>query len=607
MSFVANSRRYKDQFVDRWREVLSNFIVDPEDFTTSTVSRPYDKSRYGGIHQSRGVILKDAETHKAVMTYASRLVLTILGDRRGEYIHAVPTGWEDASVKGPTVTKLLRYTFGLPGHFRTMVEAVIDMLLFGTAVVEVNWKYQEREQLVRSASSVDGVIVDEFVRQRVVAYDDPLISVVDNQNFFPDPSNHRIENMTGVAKKFQTTAMDARAMAKAEIYSKSAVEEAIANMEAADDPDHTSERSEMFREGIDQPWHTGQVDDFTPMVGFEYWGEVPWEDDKGSSRRVITVLNAVVVRDDPYPLADSELPFRALTINPVQGRFYGVSPAEVIRWDQSLQDAIKILLAEAIIRSVHPPIAYDIDSEIDLNKLRRWQPDIPIGIRGGPNSVGTLKYDANVFNGFSQAQALKTSMQEASGALSVVQGQGLPHGRASATEAGFTAEQALNRPELASALLEKDAMPAIARSVLRRHQQFLEDDEDLALRVGEQPQPAWIGDIFGDFDISFVGSRLSMTRQEKLQSYDRLVSLTAAIPQAGLMVPWMDLLQNIIGDTLELPEVAATMGNPQTIQLNAILNQMAQAGQGAGNGNGTSPSAQPAGQLPAQAGGNAVG
>lgn len=150
-------------------------------------------------------------------------------------------------------------------------------------------------------------------------------------------------------------------------------------------------------------------------------------------------------------------------------------------------------------------------------------------------------------------------------------------------------------------------MPAIARSFLRRHQQFLEDDEALALRVGKIPQPVWLGDIMGDFDIQFSGSRLAMSRQEKLQAYDRLVAFTSAIPQAGAMVPWVQLLGSIIGDVLELPEVAAHIGDPQIMQMNLVLNQLAQAGQGAGNGNATSPAAQPAGMLPAQAGGNAVG
>jgi len=609
MGFVSNSKRYKEQFIDRWQEIIANFVVTPDDYASSSVQQPYVKGQIRkGLHSRRGgVVLKDAETHKAIMTYAARLVLTMMGDRRGEYVKAAPSGWEDAPGKAPTVTRLMRYTFNLPGMFRTLNEAVIDMLLFGTAIVEIGWRYQEREQLVRSLDSIGGVQLDNITRQRIVSYDDPIMTVVDNQDFFPDPAEYRLENMSGVAKKFKLTAMKAREMGDAGIYDEERVEEAIKMLGQPGDPNNPVDgRGEDFREGIDQPEYRDAMDDFTEMTGFEYWGEVPWEDDRGSSRRVITVINTVVVRDREYPLADSDLPFRALVINPVCGRFYGISPAEVIRWDQSLQDAVKILLAEAIIRSVHPPLAYDIDSEIDLNKLRRFSPDVPIGIRGGPNSIGTIKYDANIFGGFQEAGMLKQSMQEASGALSVVQGQGLSNNRASATEAGFTAQQAMSRPDLAAALLERDALPSIAKSFLRRHQQFLEDDADLRLRVGDMPQPTWLGEIMGDFDIQFVGSRLAMTRQEKLQMYDRLFALAAAVPQAGMMIPYQQILGNMIGEVMELPEVAVSIADPQVMQQNLLLNQMATAGQGAGNGNSATQRSSPAGQLPAQAGGAAV-
>jgi hypothetical protein len=606
MNFISVSKRYKDPHIEKFQEVLANFIVDPQDFSASSVEQPYIKGQRRHIHRSRGIILKDAETHKAIMTYAAKLVQTVLGDGRGEYVRADPVGWEDATTKSPTVTRLLRYAFALPGHFRTMVEAVVDMLLFGTAVVEVNWKYQEREQLVRSVEDFGGVTIDDFTRQRVVAWDDPTISVIDIQDFYPDPSHYRIEDMLGVAKKITLTAMQAREKVAQGIYREQAVERAIKMLGVRSD-ENRERHEEAFREGIDQPEYRDTPDDFVPMLAFEYWGEVPWEDDRGSSRRVITIINSVVVRDDPYPLADADLPFRSMTINPVVGRFYGVSPAEVIRWDQSLQDAVKILLAEAIIRQVHPPVVYDMDADIDLNKLRRWSPDIPIGSRGGANSVGTLKYEAGVFSGFQQAASLKQSMQEASGALGIIQGQGLGTKRSSATEAAFTGQQALSRPELAAMLLERDAMPLIGKSLVRRYQQFLEDDEDLRLRVGAMPQPIWIGDIMGDFDIAFVGSRQAISRQEKLQAYDRLAAMTAALPQAGLQVPWQLLLSTIVGDVLELPDVAALIGDPTVIKTNIVLNHLAQQGQGAGNGNATVPTSEPSGLAPAQAAGNILG
>lgn len=608
MGFIANSKHYRSQYIERWREIMANYVVEPYGEGQLAASNPYRAGRgsRNGTYRS-GITLKSGETHKIITTYASKLVLGALGDTRAEYVQAEPVGYEDTK-KAATVSKLLRYAFSQEGAFRTLVEAVTDMLLFGTSVVEIPWVYIEREMLVRNIESVGGVELDNFTRETVVAYDDVQLNVIDIQDFYPDPSEYILEKMSGVAKRFRMNAMEARSKVGGPSgYKKDAVEKAIkyAGGKSPDEP-RDAHYDENFRENLDQPSDRKSHPDFQEMVGFEYWGEVPWEDDGGSSRRVITVLNNVVVRDIPYPLADECLPFRSLTINPVCGRFYGISPAEVVRYDQDLQDAVKILLAEAIIRQVHPPIAYDPMGEVDLAKIKAWDPDVLIPVQGGPNMIGTVKYDAGVYSGFQLAAAEKAEMQETSGATAGLQGQSLSSKRMSATEAQNTIAQAMDRPELAAALLERDALPKIGKSILRRYQQFIRDTEDLALRVGKMPQPFWIGDILGDYDVRFVGSRMAMSRQQKLQAFDRLVSYISVLPTAQALLPNIEILQMIVGEVLELPEVAQQIGDPQTVLLNMLMQQQA-GGMTASNNNGQAVSSEPAGAMPAQMNGAAGG
>ena len=601
MNFVEASKRYKDQYIGTWQEVLDNYMVRPYDGIgrngVSPFARPNDR-RYSSSHR---VILKDPETHKAISTYGAKLMRALFGDTRKEYIKARPVGYEDAPQKAPTTTRLLRYAFGLPGHFRTMTEAIFDMLLFGTAVIEVGWKYEEREMPVREVTSTYGVEEDRFTRMVVPVYDDVILRVVDIHDFFPDPSQYRIHDMNGVAKRFKMTPIQARAMATGEIYDNAQVEKAISHGVKGEAP----RGEQSFRSGVDQPENHTQCGPFDEMIGYEYWGDVPWEDDQGSSRRVITVLNNVVVRNDPSPYADYCLPFHTFIINPVHGRFYGVSPGEVIRYDQDFADVLKMLVAEAVIRQVHPPIAIDPDADVDVQALRAWKTDAVIAARGGPNAIGTLRYDANAPNGFAMLSALKESMQEASGALGGIQGEPGPD-REAATVGAARMQFAMDRPELAASLIENECLPPIGRSILRRYQQFL-DSEGLALRVGEQPQSVWIGDIMGEYDIEFVGSRQEMTRQQKLQAYDRLISMANAIPPFAAMVPWQMIAQRLIGDELQLPEVAASIGDPNTIMANMLLQQASGPGGAASNGNGAVMSPQEPGMLPAQAGGGPVG
>jgi hypothetical protein len=198
--------------------------------------------------------------------------------------------------------------------------------------------------------------------------------------------------------------------------------------------------------------------------------------------------------------------------------------------------------------------------------------------------------------------ALTGSMQGASGAMGGIQGEEGPN-REAATVGAMRLQYAMDRPELAGMVLENECLPPIARAILRRYQQFLPDSAALAARVGEVPEATWIGDIMGDYDVEFVGSRMAATKQEKLQSYDRLGALSAAIPELRMQIPWMEIGRDIVGRVLELPEIAAIMSDPNTVIRNMLLAQ-ASAGPETGNGNGTITKGSPAGALPAQTSGN---
>lgn len=596
MAFIAASEKYRDQFIGKWQEILSNFMVDVDDLNGTSFggvgsADPFrrGKSRVYRPSNRNTVRLKDPETHRLVMTYASKLVRSLLGDSKRGYVQASPSGYEDA-VKAETTTKLLRYAFGLPGMFRTLVETFVDMILFGTSVAESSWKYEERFMSVRSVQSEFGVETSTSQRIKIPVYDDVTLTPIDVGSFYPDPSRYRIQDMMGAAKQFMMTAVEARRMAASGLYNSAKVEEAIANGTGSGKPVKPN-----FRVGLDQP-EPQSVSKFGPMIGYEYSGEVVY--DSGSERERVTVLNSVVVRRDPYD--DYYLPFHAFTINPVQGRFYGISPAEVVRSDQSFADAIKILLAEAVIRQVHPPIAFDSDADFDETKLREWRADVPIGIRGGPNGIGTLRYDANVANGFAMLSGLKQSIQQASGALGGIQGEEGPD-RESATVGANRIQMALDRPELAGMLIESDPLPCLASSFLRLYQRFLADTEDLKKRIGEQPDPIWIGDIMGDFDVTFFGSRQMVSRQQKLQAWQTMTALASAVPNFMVQIPWDQIGRELVGDVLDLPDVAAKMQDPQIAAKNAQLAMM--LGPGAANGNGQLTAAQPPGMLPAQASG----
>ena len=602
MSFVENSDRYKQQFKPIWQEVLSNFMVDPDGYGGgSSTPTPYLVRGASSLRKNIGVrdtiLLKDPETHKVVMTYAAKIVKAVFGDRRSEFVQARPVGWEDAQVKAPEVTRLLKYAFRRPGHFRTMVEATIDMLLFGTGIIESPWDYRTVRMPVRTVSSDSGYEYDSVATMETERYNDVRLRVVAPEDFYPDPGECRLEDMSGVAKAFRITKARAYELAESGVYDRAAVARACERTWGGD-----KQVRENWR--VDLPRDRKSVSDLEVLVGYDYSGTVPWSDD----RSIVTILNGEDVRNRDYPYADPELHYHALVINPMNGRFYGVAPGEVIRWDQSFADAVKMLVAAAIVRSVYPPIAYDntLGMDIDLAALRAWDPRALVPIAGGPSNVGTIPYNANFQAAFMVQQQLTASMQGGSGAMGGIQGENGPD-RESASVGVQRMQFALDRPELVGMLLDNESLPSLARGILRRYQQFLPDTAALKQRIGEQPESLWIGDIMGDFDVEFTGSRQAMTRQEKLQAFDRIVSYAGVAPAFQMFLPNLEMARKIVADVLEMPDLVAAVGSPETVMMNMMAQQAAGQAAGISNGNGVAQAAEPAGALPAQMTGGALG
>lgn len=572
MEFVDASDIWRRQFEPIWQETLDNFFVRPIG-SAWTVSDPYRHSfdRRLTSTASDRFILKDPETHRTVMKFASALMRTIFGDRRGEYLRAEPVGYEDVD-KADTATRLLRTFFKKRGIYRTQAESFTELGIFGTAVLEVGYEYREAEMAVRTVSGMS----DETTYERIAVRDGPTLRLVSVMDFFPDPYQDRIERMCGAAARFQVSRYYAEQMAERKIWEGEAVETAGLARQ-------TGIPAIRLSEGYPD---RAAIGDSAPLIGFRYHGEV-----KDGTRHSITVLEGEVVRDTLYEYADPELPFHDLVMNPVSGRFYGLAPAEVIRYDQDLADCLKELAARAVIRSVHPPIAYDPDSDIDKDLLRFWFADMPIPARGGPNSVGTIKYDAKVLDVFAMHQRLTADMQGGGGATSALLGDPGPD-RESASVGTLRFQAANDALEFAAGVLERDCLPALAQAVLRRYQQFT-DEEDLPRLVGEMPRPASLGDIMGEFDVTFTGSRLAATRGQKLAAYDRLIQLSQ-VPAVQLQVPWPELLERMIGDFLELPEVAAKIQTGEQLMPNALAMML-----GGMKGGAPAP-AQPPGGTPGQ-------
>ena len=95
------------------------------------------------------------------------------------------------------------------------------------------------------------------------------------------------------------------------------------------------------------------------------------------------------------------------------------------------------------------------------------------------------------------------------------------------------------------------------------------------------------------------------TRQEKLQAWDRLIAWSSAVPSARAYLPNMLMMQRLVGDTMEMPDVAASIGDPGQMEANLKLEML--LGQGGPAQNGVPPQGQQPGMPALQAAGGTTG
>lgn len=605
-SFVAESSDDRDDMEDIWDESERNFLVRP--FSEETFSTRYPLGTGRGVSTGSGYsVLKDPETHQEVMAIVSKVVGAVFPD--GEFLKARPVGFEDA-LKADLVTKLEHYYFRLPQQYTTNIQYVMSSGIYGTGIKEVYWHYALEPRMVRTilVDPLSGMEISHESLQAVAVYDDPMACNVDIRDFYPAKGCTSIENCYGMARRFKITALEAMRRAAQGIYDKEAVIRAINNQASPTDSSEESDKPETSSAGI------GRRDEIHPefvgLIGYCYYGETPFrstsDDPKYpteiTTRRQIVVLAGETVRSEVWP---RRAPFFDTRVIPRLGSFWGIAPAEVIQRDQDFADVLKMMLADAVVRSVHPPHIYDKNADLDIAKLMRWRPGVPVGANSIA-AVAQIPYNPPVGPAFQMYSGTKQQMREATGALGVVQGIGLGVDRASATEAGNTFKMALDRPELYSSLLEKNDLPPEAKYVLKLYQEILPENDptEIQRRVGQSAYPVKLSDIMAEFDVEFVGSRQQGTRNEQIAAFREIIAASAN-PMLGPLIPYIPILRQWF-EKMGLPDIAAMVGNPQLVQLNTMLTQIGGGtGQQAGNNNGEMPANPTPGMMPAQEAGYA--
>ncbi len=590
MSLIDESAHKRSAFEHIWDETERNFLVMPKDEFSNlrSTKTPLD-TILSSHNQSPWAILKDPETHQEVMSIVAGIIMAIFPPGETS-MRAKGVGFEDI-FKGEVVSKLLHYANRLPGHFVFYVQWLMGAGIYGTGLAEQFWRYREEPRTLRSVGINPETGEEETDSSifRVPVYDDVRYETVPCRKFFNDPGSVNMETMRWAAREQVITAAEARRLAKAGAYISAKVEKAVSAGMAKSRDDSSDDEIQ----GTDEKKSHSS---FGPMRRFRFIGDTPFDKIDGFGRREIVVLNGETVRSKPWP---RRLPWFKLGLTPRLGSFWDIAPAEIIRKDQDFADVIKMMLADAAVRMTHPSPIISKQSGIRPDMLRRQRPDRGIPADGDPHkAVAWPDYNPPLAAAFNMQAGVKSQMREATSALALNQGIQNESQFRSATAFQGTAQRAANRPELFNRLMEQEYLPPFAKFTLELYQEFLDDSEALRERIGESSIPVFLADIMPRFDVEFLGSRIESNRANDLQALREVASM-AANPAIAPLIPIIPVLQKFFRK-IGQDDVAAMVANPQMMQLQIMLNQVAGANPANGNGNGENPAAPPAGALPAQ-------
>lgn len=541
LEFIEKSNSYRAPFLLAWPELLDNYMVSPLQMTgpiprlgSAQIAQRPDTGR-----RIRSV-LKDPETHQIVESQSAQALGLLFGSRN--YLQAVPIGSDDYA-KSVTLSRILMSVLEGPGVYRTLYETWKDGFTLGTSILELGWEVRSRQQ-VSEVPMVDdnGAVVGfQFIPQETVYREGPLIQRCDGWDFYPDPSGTRIQhNMLVVGKRFRMTRTEAVALAEAGKYDKAGVGRAIDRKGPAQSLE--SQYMERF-----YALQKSLPDRFGTMIGFELWGEVPFKHSDGATNRVITILNGEIVRSTINPHRNGAKPFKEIVVNPIPGRFYGMSTAEVNRFLQDSADQMLMLMSDAADEMVRPQLLVGDGFNGDLDALKRGDKFIECRNK---DAVGPIPRDYNALQlAAMEYQRRKMSMRESSGMTNPMQGMS-GSDRQTATEFSEIVRLASQRVEMMVQISERDDFPFIGKFIHCMLRQFL-DDEGVAILNGE-PLQFSLRDIDYDADVRFVGSRQAQSKFQKLSSYERAISVIG--PNLQLIPAMPELFIRHLRDGLEIPD-----------------------------------------------------
>lgn len=449
-------------------------------------------------------------SYSIVETVMPRIIETMFAVR--PYIGLIPLR-ADQENKAQTIEKLIDYQLTQRIRIKHIAAMwVKDALIYGTGILKVGWKVEQRTSVVAEPLADFGEEIGELwgsdlvegltdeVEQLVTVYDDPVVDNVDLFDFYVDPSARNIDEAAYCIHREYINIDDIKENSGEDrIYDAAEVNKLIQELKG-DKVNDLEAYGEQHDTGVfDRLSSVGY--EGAPMTSdkievLEYW----------TNDRVIVVAGQrAVIRNEKNPYRLGKKPFVRIVDVPITGEFYGIGEIEPIA---DLQDELntkrnqRVDNVSMIINRMWKVLR---GANLDFNQLRSRS--------GGVVEVDDMadiepiEFPHITGDAYHEDEQIRSDIDMTAGVHDYTRG-GSPDRRETATTASILSEAANERFKLKVTLMEDLGLRRLGEWLVALNQQFIDEERVISINGAKGLEVFEVAPnrLLGDYDIIAIGS-----------------------------------------------------------------------------------------------------
>jgi len=477
------------------------------------------------------------------------------------------------------------------------VDFFMSAAVYGTGFARTSWKFDRRTKMYRV-----NVMGQEQVMPSVkTAFDGPNWEVVDILDLLPEPGKKRLADCNWIIHTYYIDLDDLLAMQTGEglpMFSMDSIDELLSSPMGADARDAWRMRTNVYRTWTDYS-NRSHITMSKPIRIDEYWGKVPSEFGiNGDRNLVITIANErVVLRYEPNPFWDDELPFLAYTPMPDMHSLHGTGKAEIAAPLQAAINKLATIKLDSLEIFANPVFAVNENSELAQRGNIVMRPGLMLPVAGEDMGKAVLPISPDLRAlqmTYEEIQALSGMQQQGVGIPNdVVQGMSGPD-RETARGAMMRKDAAMGRLGGESTQAEYQFVIPLAQRMKYYDQQFLPLPKQIKL-IGQDAiidpesgvpligpnQSVGYGDINMEHKCRALGASRLINKQMMFQQLMTYQQMAAGNPVTLSITNWVNFTK-LVAKSLNLSVTELLVPQAQIPQLNlqAFLAQTGGGGEG---------------------------